>query len=260
MSEPSLPRTMRAWRLHRLRPGGMGEAPLSLDEVDVPEPGPEDLLLRVRACGVCHTELDESEGRAAPPSLPVIPGHQVVGDVVSAGEGVMAWLGRRVGVAWIHGACGNCEACQAGQENLCPAFRGCGRDTDGGYAEYHRVPAAFAHELPSTLSDRACAPLLTILPLDCSVISASEATASVRALSLTRCSATPAARPTSRRPDGKAGGACREIPQRRRLLAGAGGVHGRVFRSEQFRQGVQALDRTESGRIPEDRVSQRSRR
>jgi alcohol dehydrogenase, propanol-preferring len=130
-------------------------------ERPVPEPGDGEILVRVATCGVCHTELDEIEGRAAPPRLPVIPGHQVVGLVVACGSSATGIeIGQRVGVAWIFSACGRCVHCIEGNENLCPAFRATGRDADGGYAEYMVVPAGFAHAIPQAFSDAEAAPLL----------------------------------------------------------------------------------------------------
>lgn len=135
--------------------------PLALRDLPIPEPGPGQVLIRVSACGVCHTELDEIEGRAMPPHLPVIPGHQVIGRVVAHGPGAGRLApGARVGAAWIYSACGACEFCRSGRENLCPAFRATGRDAHGGYAEYMLLPEAFAHPIPDGLSDTAAAPLL----------------------------------------------------------------------------------------------------
>jgi propanol-preferring alcohol dehydrogenase len=152
---------MRAWRIHRLASLDELEDALQLDTVERPQPGPGEVLVRVSACGICHTELDELEGRTPPPRLPVIPGHQAVGTVVGVGDGVPGQrLDEAVGVAWIHSACGHCEHCLAGRENLCPEFRGCGRDADGGYAEYLRVPAGYALPLPTGLDPDLAAPLL----------------------------------------------------------------------------------------------------
>ena len=135
--------------------------PLVLCEREISSPGPGELLLRVLACGVCHTELDEIEGRTPPSRLPVIPGHQVVGRVESCGTGVTAYdIGDRVGVAWIFWACGHCDFCQRGLENLCPDFRATGRDADGGYAEFMLVPQEFACPIPDSLDDIETAPLL----------------------------------------------------------------------------------------------------
>ncbi len=134
---------------------------LSLLQVPEPVPGPGQVLIRVSACGVCHTELDEIEGRTPPPALPVILGHQVVGVVEALGpDAPTRQLGERVGVAWIFSACGECAFCLSGQENLCPQFRATGRDADGGYAEYMTAPAEFVHPIPSGLSDAEAAPLL----------------------------------------------------------------------------------------------------
>lgn len=135
--------------------------PLEYCERPVPVPTEGELLLRVTACGVCHTELDEVEGRMPPPRLPVIPGHQVVGKVTETGEGVTQYrVGDRVGVAWIYSACGQCALCENGLENLCHQFRATGRDADGGYAQYMKVPEQFAHPIPDTLTDVQVAPLL----------------------------------------------------------------------------------------------------
>ncbi len=135
--------------------------PLDFCEVEIPTPGPGDVLVRVAACGVCHTELDEIEGRTPPPHLPVIPGHQVVGRVEQVGPWVSSLQpGDRVGVAWIFSSCGACRFCLRGLENLCPQFKATGRDADGGYAEYMIVGEAFAHPIPDTLTDIQAAPLL----------------------------------------------------------------------------------------------------
>lgn len=136
-------------------------APLELTEMSEPAPGPGELLVRVAACGVCHTELDEIEGRTPPPELPVVPGHQVVGRVAACGEGVAGFdQGDRVGVAWVFSACGECVHCRDGNENLCAHFRATGRDADGGYAQYMTVPAPFAHAIPAAFDDVTAAPLL----------------------------------------------------------------------------------------------------
>jgi propanol-preferring alcohol dehydrogenase len=115
----------------------------------------------VRACGVCHTELDEIEGRLPPPRLPVILGHQVVGRVAAVGAGVEPWtVGDRAGLAWIFSACGACEFCRTERENLCPHFQGTGRDRNGGYAEFVVAPAAFLLPIPDVFTDAQAAPLL----------------------------------------------------------------------------------------------------
>ena len=147
--------------------------PLSLLALDEPTPSEGEILLRVTRCGVCHTELDEIEGRTPPPNLPVILGHQVVGIVEQRsndisryqatapfGNDKVSTTGDRVGVAWIASACGHCDYCKSGQENLCPEFKATGRDINGGYAEYIKVRADFVHPIPDSLSDSEAAPLL----------------------------------------------------------------------------------------------------
>lgn len=152
---------MRGMLLARLGPLADHPEPLQLTELPTPSPGPGELLLKVTACGVCHTELDEIEGRAAPARLPIVPGHQVVGRVVLLGEGASGFReGDRVGVGWIFSACGQCARCQAGEENLCAEFRATGRDTDGGYAEFMVVSSDFAYPIPPELDDAEAAPLL----------------------------------------------------------------------------------------------------
>jgi propanol-preferring alcohol dehydrogenase len=131
-----------------------------MQELDTPEPKPGQVRLKVTACGVCHTELDEIEGRLAV-RVPVIPGHQVVGRVESTGPGASRHeAGDRVGVAWIYSACGRCPFCRAGNENLCERFRGTGCDADGGYAEYMVVPEDSAYPIPEAFTDVQAAPLL----------------------------------------------------------------------------------------------------
>jgi propanol-preferring alcohol dehydrogenase len=125
-----------------------------------PVPGLREILIEVSVCGVCHTELDEIEGRIQP-RLPVIPGHEVVGRVVQRGSEVTQHKGGdRVGVAWIHSACGTCSFCRDGDENLCSDFRGTGCDANGGYAQYMVVSETFAYPIPSNFSDAGAAPLL----------------------------------------------------------------------------------------------------
>jgi propanol-preferring alcohol dehydrogenase len=138
-----------------------GPPPLEAADRPEPTPGPGEVLLRVSVCAVCHTELDEIEGRTPPPRLPVIPGHQVVGRVESVGVGATGLkVGDRVGVAWIASACGRCVFCSRGEENLCHDFQATGRDVDGGYAEWMTARAEFAHPIPEALSDAEAAPLL----------------------------------------------------------------------------------------------------
>jgi propanol-preferring alcohol dehydrogenase len=135
--------------------------PLQLTELPDPVPGPDDVVVEVGACGVCHTELDEIEGRTPPPRYPIVPGHQVVGRVTARGDAVERFsVGDRVGVAWIFSSCGRCRLCRNGLENLCQQFKASGRDAHGGYAEKMRVPADFAYPIPERFSDVQAAPLL----------------------------------------------------------------------------------------------------
>lgn len=135
--------------------------PLRLVDMPVPVPGPGEILIKVAACGVCHTELDEVEGRTPPYGFPMVPGHQVVGRVAGAGPGVSGFKdGDRVGVGWIYSACGRCRQCREGDENLCADFRATGRDAHGGYAEYMVVREQFAYMIPDAFSDAEAAPLL----------------------------------------------------------------------------------------------------
>ena len=152
---------MKAMVIHRITSLSDDPAPLALVDLPRPEPGPHEILIRVAACAVCHTELDEIEGRTPPPRLPVIPGHQVVGRVEALGPSASVYKpGDRVGVGWIFSSCGDCDACQAGNENLCPEFMATGRDANGGYAEYMLVDENYAAPIPSVFSDVEAAPLL----------------------------------------------------------------------------------------------------
>ncbi|WP_406695620.1 zinc-dependent alcohol dehydrogenase family protein [Singulisphaera sp. Ch08] len=152
---------MRAMVLNAL--GLLRDHPRPLELCDLPDPVParNELLIQVSVCGVCHTELDEIEGRTPPPHLPIVLGHQAIGQVIAMGEEAGAFrVGDRVGVAWIYSACGTCPFCRSGRENLCEQFRATGRDANGGYAELMTVPAAFAHPIPATYRDVEAAPLL----------------------------------------------------------------------------------------------------
>ena len=156
---------MKAMHLKKLGTLSSNPSPLELGDLPTPELAQGEILVRVTACGVCRTELDEVEGRLPPTRLPIVPGHQIVGVVDALGPsgfeergGLLA--GQRVGIAWIYSACGRCEFCRAGLENLCPEFKATGCDVDGGYAQLVVVPAAFAHPLPDSLSDLDAAPLL----------------------------------------------------------------------------------------------------
>jgi propanol-preferring alcohol dehydrogenase len=150
---------MDAWVVHE--PGPLDTRPLRRVTRRLPLPGRGELLVRVLACGVCRTDLHLAEGDIAPRRPDVVPGHEVVGEVVLAGNGVPAdVLGRRVGIAWVRGVCGSCRWCRAGAENLCPRSSYTGWDADGGYADFAVVPVAFAHHLPDRYTDVEAAPLL----------------------------------------------------------------------------------------------------
>jgi len=134
--------------------------PLELVDAVVPIPGSKQILVKVLACGICHTELDEVEGRITP-KLPVILGHEIVGKVEKSGSNANKFgLGDRVGVAWINSACGECYFCKRGNENLCSQFQATGCDVDGGYAEYVVVSEDFAYLIPRSFTDLNAAPLL----------------------------------------------------------------------------------------------------
>jgi alcohol dehydrogenase, propanol-preferring len=157
-------KTMRAW--HVRQPGPMDTRPLEQVSTEVPRPGPSELLVAVRACGVCRTDLHVTEGDLPVHREHVTPGHEVVGEVVEVGSAVGSAAGEdfsvgdRVGIAWLRHTCGVCKYCRRGAENLCPQSRYTGWDADGGYAEFATVPAAFAHHLPSGYTDSELAPLL----------------------------------------------------------------------------------------------------
>ena len=131
------------------------DAPLDFNDVPVPVPLRGEVLIRISACGVCYTELDEIEGRTAPPVLPIIPGHEVVGTIESLRRGVTRHQRRnRVDVGWIHSSDGSLN------ENLCSSFRATGRDVNGGYPEFVAVPEDYAYPIPDVFSDQQAAPLL----------------------------------------------------------------------------------------------------
>lgn len=135
--------------------------PLRLSQMEDPSPGAGEVLIRVSACGVCHTELDEIEGRTLPSRFPMVLGHQVVGRIAGTGTSAERLrIGDRVGVAWIFSACGKCKFCRAGNENLCTNFSGTGRDANGGYAELMTAHEDFCYPIPDEFSDAEAAPLL----------------------------------------------------------------------------------------------------
>lgn len=134
--------------------------PLKLVELPVPQPGAREILVRISACGVCHTELDEIEGRLQS-KLPIILGHQIVGKVERLGSRATRFkVGDRVGIAWINSACGRCSFCKHGNENLCPEFQATGCHANGGYAQYTVVSEDFAYLIPDRFTDSQAAPLL----------------------------------------------------------------------------------------------------
>jgi len=152
---------MRAMRIHQHGQLTREYAGLRLDNLPVPKPGVGEVLIKVITCGICHTEIDEIEQRAPPPRLPMTPGHQVVGTVMAEGSGCrLGLLGRIVGVAWIFSACGKCNFCLQGLENLCGNYLATGCDRPGGYAEYMTAPEGFVHEIPPEISAAQAAPLL----------------------------------------------------------------------------------------------------
>ena len=151
----NLPPFMKAMVLPRIVSVNQCNTPLELVELPIPQPNSCEVLIRVLTCGVCHTELDEIEGRTAPPTLPVILGHEVVGRIARAGSAVEKLkVGDRVGVGWIHSSSGSKD------ENLSDAFRATGRDVNGGYAEYLTVSENYAYPIPEQFSDLHAAPLL----------------------------------------------------------------------------------------------------
>ncbi|MGH3519393.1 MAG: zinc-binding alcohol dehydrogenase family protein [Haloechinothrix sp.] len=150
---------MRAWQV--ARPGPISTGPIRLADVAVPSAKAGELVLRVLACGVCRTDLHVAEGDLPVHRPNVIPGHEIVGEVLEVGADASGFAaGDRVGVAWLRGTCGRCRYCLRGAENLCPESVYTGWDTDGGYADVATVPAAYAHPLPGGYTDAELAPLL----------------------------------------------------------------------------------------------------
>jgi len=150
---------MRAWVVGE--PGPIDAGPVELVDKPMPAPAPDELLVRVRACGVCRTDLHVAEGDLPVHRPSVTPGHEVVGEVLGTGSQVVGFsLGDRVGIAWLHRTDGTCRYCRGGAENLCPHSTYTGWDVDGGYAEFATVVADYAYRLPDALDDVAAAPLL----------------------------------------------------------------------------------------------------
>lgn len=149
---------MKAWRLHK--PALVEQKPLRLEEIPDPSMTPGDILLRVHACGLCHTDIHVIEADLSLSVLPLTPGHQIVG-VVGKVEGLSEFkVGDRVGIPWLHATCGTCEYCRDGKENLCDNARFTGYHADGGYAEYAKINSGFAYHLPEGFPDMQAAPLL----------------------------------------------------------------------------------------------------
>jgi propanol-preferring alcohol dehydrogenase len=149
---------MRGWAVSG-RPGGLDR--LERVQRDEPEPGPDEVVVRVRACGVCRTDLHLAEHDLPPRRSGAIPGHEIVGEVVARGESARRFqLGDRIGIAWLRRTCGRCAACRSGRENLCRFSEYTGWDVDGGFAEFAAVPEAFAYLIPAEMSDTEAAPLL----------------------------------------------------------------------------------------------------
>jgi propanol-preferring alcohol dehydrogenase len=152
---------MKAMVLNKLGNLRINKRPLELTDIPTPQPKAREVLVKVSTCGICHTELDEIEGRTPPGRLPVVLGHQVVGSVIENGAQASRFnIGDRVGIAWINSACGQCAFCYNGQENLCEQFMATGRDANGGYAQYTTVLEDFAYEIPDIFTDLQAAPLL----------------------------------------------------------------------------------------------------
>lgn len=150
---------MRAWISEA--PAPVEERPLKLVELDDPVPGPGEIRVRVSVCGICRTDLHVVEGDLEPVSLPIVPGHQIVGTVDELGEGADRFgVGDRVGIAWLRETCGTCAYCTTGRENLCKASRYTGYHRHGGYAELAVVREDYAYRMPETFGDAEAAPLL----------------------------------------------------------------------------------------------------
>ena len=150
----------RAWRVQR--PGPMRTQPLRLVREPPPRPAAGELLVRVLACGVCRTDLHVAEGDLPVHRSDVVPGHEVIGEVIASGDAATGEfeIGQRVGIAWLRHTCGQCRYCTRSSENLCPHSRYTGWDADGGYADYTTVPTGYAYPLPEGYSDAELAPLL----------------------------------------------------------------------------------------------------
>lgn len=166
---------MRAMILDKQSP--IEEKPLKLTDLPTPTPNDSQILVKVSVCGLCHTDLDEIEGRLRPTRLPIVLGHQVVGTVADTGKAVTKFKTReRVGITWLYSACGTCSFCQTGCENLCNHAEWTGKDADGGYAEYMVISEDFAYRIPEVFSDSQAAPLLCAGVIGYRAVSLSEIT------------------------------------------------------------------------------------
>ena len=150
---------MKAVVLQNISP--IEKKPLLMTDLPTPAPLDNQILVKVSVCGVCHTDLDEIEGRLTPTRFPIVLGHQIVGTVADRGKAVTKFnIGDRVGITWLYSACGECSFCKTGAENLCDSAKWTGKDADGGYAEYMVISEDFAYLLPGRFSDSQAAPLL----------------------------------------------------------------------------------------------------
>jgi len=150
---------MRAIILDKQSP--IEEKPLKAADLPIPTPDDNQILVKVSVCGACHTDLDEAEGRLKPTKSPIVLGHQVVGKVADKGKDVTKFkIGDRVGITWLYSACGKCDFCQMGNENLCNQAKWTGKDANGGYAEFTVIGEDFAYHIPKEFSDSQAAPLL----------------------------------------------------------------------------------------------------
>src|SRR6516162_4511591 len=150
-----MPTVMRAMVLHS------AHEPLRCTELEIPKPGLDQVLMRVRACAVCRTDLHVIDGDLTEPKLPLIPGHEIVGCVAAIGERVDRFsVGDRIGVPWLGWTCGVCKFCRSGRENLCPQARFTGYQIDGGYGDFAVADQRFCFAIPVGFSDIEAAPLL----------------------------------------------------------------------------------------------------
>jgi propanol-preferring alcohol dehydrogenase len=150
---------MKAMILNKQSP--IEEKPLEPADLPIPTPDDNQILVKVSVCGACHTDLDEVEGRLKPTKSPIVLGHQVVGKVADKGKAVTKFkIGDRVGITWLYSACGKCDFCQTGNENLCNQAKWTGKDADGGYAEFAVIGENFAYPIPEQFTDSQAAPLL----------------------------------------------------------------------------------------------------